>query len=54
MFADVQARGYYHNYALKWLEERNASIPFVKGDKELLKRKYRGFCKFLILFIKSK
>ena len=46
MFADVQARGYYHNYALKWLEERNASIPFVKGDKELLKENTVDFVSF--------
>ena len=34
MFADVQARGSYPNYCLKWAEKRNAKIPFVEGDVE--------------------
>lgn len=36
MFADVQARGYYPNYAKKWIEKRNAIIPFKDNDEEIL------------------
>ena len=46
MFADVQARGYYHPYALKWIKERDALIPFIEGDKELLKENTVDFVSF--------
>ena len=46
MFTDVQARGYYHSYALKWIEERHATIPFIDGDKELLKENTVDFVSF--------
>lgn len=36
-FVDVQSRGEYPAYALKDLERKGIEIPFVKGDKDLLK-----------------
>ena len=36
MFADVQVRGYYLSYALKWIEKRKTSIPFEKVIKKYL------------------
>lgn len=36
-FIDVQSRGYYPSYALKEVERKNIVIPFVDGDKELLR-----------------
>src|SRR5699024_4525638 len=36
-FVDVQSRGEYPNYALKYLERQGIEIPFEEGDKELLK-----------------
>jgi 6-phospho-beta-glucosidase len=35
-FSDVQARGYYPNYAVKQFEREGIVIPFKEGDKELL------------------
>ena len=46
MFTDVQARGYYPNYAIKWIEKRNAKIPFEKEDKEILKNNTVDFVSF--------
>ena len=46
MFADVQARGSYPNYCLKWAEKRNAKIPFVEGDIEVLKDNTVDFVSF--------
>lgn len=46
MFTDVQARGYYPNYAIKWIEKRNAIIPFAKEDKEILKNNTVDFVSF--------
>lgn len=45
-FIDVQSRGYYPNYALKELERENIEIPFVEGDKELLKEHTVDFISF--------
>jgi len=36
-FIDVQARGYYPNFALKELEREGVKIPWETGDKELLR-----------------
>ena len=46
MFADVQVRGYYPSYALKWTEERKACIPYEKNDKELLRENTVDFVSF--------
>ena len=45
-FIDVQSRGAYPNYALKMLERRNVDIPFVEGDKKLLKENTVDFVSF--------
>lgn len=45
-FIDVQARGYYHNYAIKQLERKGITIPFEEGDKELLKNNTVDFISF--------
>lgn len=37
-FVDVQARGYYPNYALKQMEGEGISIPMEEGDAGILKR----------------
>lgn len=36
MFIDVQARGHYPAYGLKWIEAHHAVIPFETGDEEIL------------------
>ena len=46
MFADVQARGYYPSYALKWIKKRKANIPFEKGDQEMLMENTVDFVSF--------
>lgn len=46
MFIDVQSRGYYPPYAMKWIEKRSAKIPFVDGDKEILKENTVDFISF--------
>ena len=46
MFADVQARGYYPSYALKWIKKRKANIPFEKGDQEILMKNTVDFVSF--------
>ena len=45
-FIDVQARGYYPNYAVKQLERKGITIPFEEGDKELLKNNTVDFISF--------
>lgn len=35
---DVQARGYYPNYAKKYFERNNINIPIKKGDLDILKK----------------
>lgn len=45
-FIDVQARGYYPNYAIKQLERKGITIPFEEGDKELLKNNTVDFISF--------
>jgi len=45
-FIDVQSRGYYPAYLLKALERKNISIPFIEGDKELLKENTVDFISF--------
>lgn len=46
MFIDVQSRGYYPNYALKWIEKRNAEIPFAENDVNILKENTVDFISF--------
>lgn len=46
MFIDVQSRGYYPPYALKWVEKHGAHIPFESGDKEILKNNTVDFISF--------
>lgn len=46
MFIDVQSRGYYPPYALKWCEKRNACIPFEEDDKEVLQKYTVDFISF--------
>ena len=45
-FIDVQARGYYPNYAIKQLERKGITIPFEEGDKELLRNNTVDFISF--------
>jgi len=45
-FIDVQSRGYYPNYALKEFEREGIEIPFLEGDKELLKEYPVDFISF--------
>ena len=45
-FIDVQSRGYYPNYTLKELERKNITLPFMEGDKELLKNNTVDFVSF--------
>lgn len=35
---DVQARGYYPNYAKKYFERNNINIPIKKGDLDILRK----------------
>ncbi|UUX35052.1 6-phospho-beta-glucosidase [Fundicoccus culcitae] len=45
-FVDVQARGEYPAYALKELERKGIEVPFVEGDKELLKENTVDYVSF--------
>jgi len=45
-FIDVQSRGEYPNYALKQLEREGVEIPWVEGDRELLKENTVDFISF--------
>ena len=45
-FVDVQSRGEYPNYALKYLERQGIEIPFEEGDKELLKENTVDYISF--------
>ena len=45
-FVDVQARGYYPNYALKEFERNGFKIPYEDSDKELLKNNTVDFISF--------
>jgi len=45
-FIDVQSRGAYPAYALKELERKGIQIPFMEGDKELLKTHTVDFISF--------
>lgn len=36
-FTDVQIRGYYPSYSLKYLQKKNLQIPFKKEDSDILK-----------------
>lgn len=45
-FIDVQSRGSYPNFALKQLEREGITIPFMEGDKELLKAHTVDFISF--------
>ncbi|WP_305153246.1 6-phospho-beta-glucosidase [uncultured Dubosiella sp.] len=46
MFIDVQSKGAYPSYALKWIEQNHAHVPFEKGDKELLQDNTVDFISF--------
>ena len=46
MFIDVQSRGYYPNYALKWIKKRNAEVPFAENDIDILKANTVDFISF--------
>ena len=46
MFTDLQVRGYYPNYLLKEYEENHYHIPFVSGDRELLRQNTVDFIGF--------
>ncbi|MFY4776576.1 6-phospho-beta-glucosidase BglA [Metabacillus sp. RGM 3146] len=55
-FPDVQVRGYYPSYALKEFEREGYSIPFEKGDEEILRRgkvDYLGFSYYMSTTVKS-
>lgn len=45
-FSDVQSRGEYPNYALKDLARKGIEIPFLEGDRELLKEHTVDFISF--------
>lgn len=45
-FIDVQSRGEYPNYLLKQLERDGVVIPFLEGDKEILKEHTVDFISF--------
>ena len=45
-FIDVQARGYYPSYLLSKLKRKGIEIPFLEGDKELLKENTVDFVSF--------
>lgn len=45
-FIDVQARGYYPNYALREFDRKGIQIPFADGDIELLKNYPVDFVSF--------
>lgn len=47
---DIQARGYYPGYALKYFEKNHIKIPFEKGDREILQEgtvDYIGFSYYM-------
>lgn len=46
LFIDVQSRGEYPRYALKKFEREGISIPFMEGDKEILKNYTVDFISF--------
>lgn len=46
MFTDVQVRGAYPNYYLKQAEQNHLTIPFAKGDKEILQENTVDFISF--------
>lgn len=46
MFPDVQVRGYYANYAKKWIEQKQAKIPFVDDDEKILQKYTVDFVSF--------
>ena len=46
MFIDVQSRGYYPPYALKWIKKNQATIPFMNDDKNLLMENTVDFISF--------
>lgn len=46
MFIDVQARGRYPAYALKWMEKQGARVPFAPGDREILQENTVDFVSF--------
>lgn len=45
-FVDVQSRGEYPSYILKKLEREGVTVPFVDGDKEILKKHTVDFISF--------
>ncbi|MDX1259024.1 6-phospho-beta-glucosidase BglA [Exiguobacterium sp. K1] len=54
-FPDVQARGYYPNYALKEFEREGHQIPILEGDDEILKNgtvDYIGFSYYMSTTVK--
>jgi len=54
-FPDVQARGYYPNYALKEFEREGYQIPILDGDDEILKNgtvDYIGFSYYMSTTVK--
>ncbi|MGE6555575.1 6-phospho-beta-glucosidase BglA [Exiguobacterium artemiae] len=54
-FPDVQARGYYPNYALKEFEREGYAIPILDGDDEILKNgtvDYIGFSYYMSTTVK--
>lgn len=54
-FPDVQARGYYPNYALKEFEREGYQIPILAGDDEILKNgtvDYIGFSYYMSTTVK--
>ncbi len=54
-FPDVQARGYYPNYALKEFEREGYQMPILDGDDEILKNgtvDYIGFSYYMSTTVK--
>lgn len=45
-FIDVQSRGYYPSFAVKELERKGITIPFMEGDKELLRENTVDYISF--------
>ena len=46
MFIDVQARGYYPNYALKFFERNNIDLGITEEDKNILKENTVDYVSF--------
>jgi 6-phospho-beta-glucosidase len=46
MFIDVQSRGSYPPYALKWIKAHGASVPFEEGDEKILRENTVDFISF--------